>query len=456
MCPESVFGGEWKHIILPVSRRLTHEIALFVNGVFGSNISAAKRGPKVDVRCPVNMYTGLFSCIKDVLEEDQDVLILVDRKNGNRALKSLLNTISREGYTVKVHGLYDVGSESTAGERIRSVECGTYWSAKGLECRTAIVILPGATPQNPTYVAMTRASERLIVVIDPKDPHPLVSNVVYNNRKEYIVRDKRTLTALECGSRETADPFREKRFNTSGRRNLDHLQPSQKECHLMSTSSVHVCHGMKEETAGNHVGSRIVKVVLTFFEQKFSGFVRGMEDILHPTRLDYGAVDAAILSGLMGRWAPRFVSDDNLLAHDLSEMAKDAYSTMERIDSVAIVSLAILSWDSWDFIMRSSLPVSEWSHLCLPSIEFLSSVIPFDDGTLFDIRLISGEYYVRVHATDSTRCYHIVWDATSSDISAATVRAAMHPNRECRMIDLKTRTAHDISAFKDGIHSLIL
>ena len=56
---------------------------------------------------------------------------------------------------VHVHGVDDVDAADV------HVQCATYWSAKGLQASTVVVLLPGAAPRNPTYVALTRASHRL-------------------------------------------------------------------------------------------------------------------------------------------------------------------------------------------------------------------------------------------------------------------------------------------------------
>ncbi|NDC42701.1 MAG: hypothetical protein EBZ77_14335, partial [Chitinophagia bacterium] len=164
------------------------------------------------MRAPKNMWTHLYDTLRDIFESptgttDDDVLLLVDYKNGNTALRKLLNTISRRGLMrIHIHGVDDlrndddddgddddhhpkhITSSTTTPPppkhhphcRKPTLTCGTFWSAKGLECRTCIVLLPEKAARNPTYVALTRASHRLVVVLDPRRPHPDVCAALHS------------------------------------------------------------------------------------------------------------------------------------------------------------------------------------------------------------------------------------------------------------------------------------
>ena len=227
-------------VTLDVSHRLTPHIATFVNSVFGTSISSARTSPsfsshplastssskpfpRVDVRAPSSMWT-LGVLLRDVLEED-DVLVLVREKQGNTPLKKLINGLSRAGrHSIHVHGAVEgivpsgntttnssasapFGNPTNGNTSISSTSapskkltCGTYWSAKGLECRTCIVIVPGRAPRNPTYVALTRACHRLVVVLDPKAPHPEVCAAVHASPGAVEVRDRFTASVVVAGA----------------------------------------------------------------------------------------------------------------------------------------------------------------------------------------------------------------------------------------------------------------
>ena len=79
------------------------------------------------------------------------------------------------------------------------VECGTFWSCKGLERETVVVLLPGRAARNPTYVALTRASKRLVLVLDPRDPHPLVCKTIVHDSRNFTILDRHTRDVVGRG-----------------------------------------------------------------------------------------------------------------------------------------------------------------------------------------------------------------------------------------------------------------
>ena len=145
-------GAEWARAELHESRRLTRPMATFVNAVFGTTIRSARDGPPVEVRAPRSVF-DLYACLSDVIAQEtaeegdkasRGVMILTDRKRGNRPLLALINAASRGGARVAVHGMDDHVQDAR-------VTCGTFWSAKGLESDTAVVLLPAAAARNPTF-----------------------------------------------------------------------------------------------------------------------------------------------------------------------------------------------------------------------------------------------------------------------------------------------------------------
>lgn len=439
--PHTMFGGPlWERITLHKSSRLTKQMALFINSVFGTYIDSTKEGPLIDVRSPRNLYSGLYDTLVDVFEEGQ-VLLLVDRKNGNRPLRNLLNTASRGGHVVNIHGL----DETCCND---GIQCGTFWSAKGLESQTVVVLLPGAAPRNPTYVALTRSCHRLIVVLDPREPHPIVCKTIHQHPSWFTLRDAWTQCVVNTGStRDDAHAFQGRIMyssNESGRlRCLDRFLPRQS----IVDPSVQCAILKQGETTSTPMSTLShVYIMMGLLKAEFlhNRMMRAMMDILHPTRIEFEQVPDAIRAGLMSRTVPRFVTDDALLADDLRQMAIRAYERMSTKDDLAQVALAVLSWDSWDHTMRSLHPVSSWSHKGASAIEFITKTIP--SSATFDVRLRNESSHVRVHATTPQHCFHFVWEATSTDITAAAVRAAMHPQKRCIMAEVGSETLTQITA----------
>jgi hypothetical protein len=451
--PDVTFGGDshctWQRTSMNESRRITRPMSLFVNAVFDTNISSNKEGCEVDVRVPCNMYTHLYDTIKDVLQTDEDVLILVDHKNGNRALRTLLNTVSRSGCEVHVHGV-------SFGEcSANTIKCGTFWSAKGLEASTVIVLLPGQAPFNPTYVAMTRARRRLVIVLDPRNPHSKVSRVVLQNPSFCTARTTHWRRVLEEGARRPdEDSFAKRPRRSASFRCLDRATPKQSVVQNIVGETLDNVFTTDAPESDCESGDVRVMMGLVKAEFEETGVVRAMQDILCPSRLDYDNGTTAIRLGLMSRIVPRFATDDELLASDLRRVALKAYKDLSNINNLANVALATLSWDSWDCIMRSMQPTKRWASSTQKAVDFVVHTVP--SGATYDVRLLTNTCHVRVHAMTSERAYHFVWQVTTSDVGGALVRAACHPGGECVLAQVCSEECFTIRVKKrDHIDALL-
>ena len=470
--PHELLGGKeaWHHVTLDVSYRLTHPIASLVNAVFGTSIVAKKEGPVVEVRTASSAFK-LADVLRDVLgdKDNDDLLLLVDRRRGNRPLQTLLNTLSREGRKVHVHGVD--ADEATREGKLR---CATWWGAKGLECDTAVVLLPSAAPRNPTYVALTRARRRLVLVLDAREPHAAVSAAVAALSSSSLVdmTTPKAAQAVALGqTRDAAASLRPVEWSArqDALRCLDRHAPRPQA--LAAATEKTPCAQAAEEEGEEgdraeavrvtvegreeDVRGAALRVALVAAEARATGRVRAMEDVLHPTRLDADQRDAAVRAGLAARPVGRYASDDSLLAPDLRAAATAAYARLvakggeEDKDDLAEVALATLAWDGFDHVMRQHRPVHAWAaHPTVArATERAMALLPAaEDGARYDVRLVARGAHVRVHATTPRACYHAVWGRTSADVSEAAVRAALHPQRRCVLVDLATGAADVVEA----------
>ena len=462
--PHELLGGDaWHHVTLDVSHRLTKPIASVVNAVFGTSIVAEKDGPVVEVRTAPSAFK-LVDVLRDVLSEEQneDLLLLVDRRRGNRPLQTLLNTLSREGRKVHVHGVD--ADEATREGKLR---CATWWGAKGLECDTAVVLLPSAAPRNPTYVALTRARRRLVLVLDAREPHAAVSAAVASLSSSLVDMTPKAARAVALG--QTLDaPTSLRPVEWSARQDalrcLDRHAPRRQAlaeatektpCAQAAEEEEEDCEAVRVTVDGREEDVRFaaLRVALVAAEVRATGRVRAMEDVLHPTRLDAEQRDAAVRAGLAARPVGRYASDDALLAPDLRAAATAAYARLvedkNKEDDAAEVALATLAWDGFDHVMRQHRPVSAWaSHPTVArATERALALLPTaEDGARYDVRLVARDAHARVHATTPRACYHAVWGRTSADVSEAAVRAALHPQRRCVLVDLATGAADVVEA----------
>jgi hypothetical protein len=317
------------------------------------------------------------------------------------------------------------------------LECGTFWSCKGLEASTVVVLLPGCAPRNPTYVALTRATHRLIVMLDPREPHAAVSRAVAKDPEAYDI-SATAGAALSHGCESEAPAFERRVFAATPLRCLDNFAPRPRVVEKFAALEP-----QGEETAAKEVAPVTVRMGLVAAEYAATGVVRAMEDVLHPTRLEYGNVEDAIRAGLAGRIVPLFVRDDALLAPDLRALATRAYRSMATLRDMATVALAVQAWDAFDHVMRASQPVQAPPD-AEEVVAYVKSVLPIDAA--FDVRLVGADCHVRVQATNRSACYHVVSEATSSDVAAAAVRAALHPRRRCVLVDVATQRVTHVTA----------
>jgi hypothetical protein len=478
--PERTFGRPFAHVTLQCSRRLTAPVVAFVNAAFGTSIVAAPRAadapppPPIEVRAPKTAFQ-MLDVLRDVLVGDAaavgDTLLLVDRRRGNRPLLALLNGLSREGRTrLHVHGVD--GDDAWDGGKLR---CSTWWGAKGLECDTAVVLLPATAPRNPTFVALTRARRRLVVVLDPRAPHAAASRALLQLPPECVdVQGVRAGSALAAGAQRLAADSLAPREDFVPRegamRCADRWAP--RRAAVVAHTAVDVVTPPSADAADSLASSGVpvrmptgapedareaaLRLALVLAEHRATGSVRAMEDVLHPTRLDAEQGDAALRAGFAGRAVPRSVPDAALLAPDLRRAAQAAYCRMhdrgeggdgdggDRHAAAAEVALATLAWDGFDHVMRQLRPVRAWvGHPQVArAVACVDEHLPAHAA--YDLRLIRGDAHVRVHASDARACYHVAWGLAASDDAEAAVRAAMHPAKKCVLVDAATGEVREV------------
>ena len=447
--PERAFGGAWTHEEMPVSYRLTRPMAALVNRIFGTTIEVAPRdepAPPVQVRAPKTAF-ALYRALSDLLTPAAaaDTLLLVDRRAGNRPLRSLLNEVSRAGTPLHLHGVDSDEAPPAPG----ALRCLSYWSAKGLEADTVVVLLPKSAPANPTYVALTRARRRLVVVLDPREPHAAACQAILEEPEHVDVRGAFASQALEAGfDGDAADSLAQRaEMDPSTRRSLDRFVPPRAmlRCVRVEAEGDEVEAPPASLVADGRDLSRVaVAMCLVEAEARArNGRVRAFEDVLSPTRLDAAQLDAARQAGFVGRSVPRFVPDDALLAPDLRRAAEAAYAAgLATPAQCAEVALAVTAWDNYDHVMRQMRPVEDWADDVRLDVarEYALEVLP--TAAEFDTLLMREHRHVRVHASTPERCYHVVWNRTSADEAAAAVRASLHPKRTCALVDLAARSVN--------------
>lgn len=449
LATERLVAGEWHRARLTTSHRITRPMCRLVNAVFDTDIEAVRDGPPVEVVAPRSAF-ALWEALRDVVESEARLLVLTDRKRGNRPLRALLNQASRAGHSIAVHGIDD------AATRAR-VECGTFWSAKGLEAEAVVVLLPAQAARNPCYVALSRATRRLVVVLDAREPHAAFCQAVLAHPDACAVRDDATWRVLSKGAGGDAARSlapREWAPRTRLGRNVDVFHPPREAVLDACRFETLAAHAEEAQDGGEASATVMVRVALVAAEARRSGGrVRAFEDVLHPMRLDGEQAETAVRRGLVSRWVPPNVPDDALLAPDLRRRAERAYARLgvdaTDVAAAADVALAILAWDDFDHLMRAAPRDPLRCTADRATIDWLAAALPGD--VQYDLRLARDGCHGRVHASNGESCYHVVYERTSDDDAEAAIRASLHPQRRCRLVELRCHTIHEVTACTTGL-----
>ena len=444
--PRAVAPGLWTRVVANETRRLTRSMCGLVNGVFGTRIYTDRDGPPVELRCPRSAF-DMHETLRDL---DGPYLLLVDRRRHNAPLRVLLDSLSRAGVTVHVHG---VDSGEALDERVR---CATYWSAKGVQHDTVVVLLPGAAPANPMYVALTRACRRLVLVLDPRDPHaavcayaaahPTLVSVVGPHARDAVARGRHgdvsaSLEARPRGARSVVA--------------LDSTVPRASSVRAACVVTDVVLDNEDDvntlpDATDDDDGALLAQMARTWAEWRAVGRCRAVADAVVPCRMNVEMRDTAVLGGYVGRAVAPYPGQ--ALATDLVDATRSAEATMrvaeDDIDAawtaLARTACAALTWDAFEHLMRQRPVPLNGAHNT--RVDWVRRQIPVDAE--FDTRLIRRRdgvaYHVRVHARTDVRAYHVVWDASSSDVAHAATRACLHPNGVCRVLAMATCTATDV------------
>lgn len=430
-------GVAWKQVVIRKTHRLLDTTTDFVNAVFGTALKSARpsaTGPSVQVRCPRSAF-ALKEALDELMQAHPSLLLLAHRRRGNRPLRDLLNAWSRDGVSIYCPGV-DAPPPSSDAACPPRVRCCSYWGAKGLQHETVVVLVPGRVAFNPLYVALTRASERMVILLEPNDPHAAICAAAHATGTCFS--DAFTARAVAAGR------GKDVALSLSA---PAHATPSP----TADAAAVHVhcladplCPDFACAPAPCTSVAVLTAMALLWTELKHTGRVRGIDAIYGPCRMDRQQFREAVQLGYVGRHVPRMQSDAMILSDDLRAVTTRAYALCRAHaaphaapwDSVYTLAHAVAACDGFDHTMRQCPPFSDDAPAVVGHrAAWLLAQIPAD--AQFDVHVPERDGFpVNVHAWCALRCYHVTWDATSADRSTAAARAHLHPGRECHLISL--------------------
>ena len=463
LSPSKLLAGvkEWRRHSLTISHRLSSNICDVVNHIFETKLQSAREdNAKIDVRVPKSVWKS-FESIEDVLREEKSVLLLTTERR-NRSLCTLLSTVSQAGFNVAVHHFDDDQTDGFDG-----VRAGTYWSAKGVESRCVIAMMDARSARNATYVALTRASRRLVILLDPDAPNAAIASAIEAYPAAFDVRGHSGALRSAALSVATALTPKPRYVPPNGFQHVGRARASR-----AALADAGVRRTPVEVAAAALPGSEqqapeddkcetlkgsLMRAALFLAEFKSTGSVRWLRDILDPVVMPKHSVDEAIRLGFARRTVAPRTPLEKLLAPDLLAVVRGIENEALRssqltLESALLLALASFAFNGFDHSMRMHLDAVD--ALAAEYGEDVDWVV----GELlkkaygYDVPLVNGEQWLRVDAKNDDECALIVWaETTNSDQANAAIRASLHPRRACRVFSLRERRVELVTVERELI-----
>lgn len=438
----------WSHKTCNVTHRLPNSVTTFVNTIFGTSIVSNKEThEKINIISPNpwKMGDALFPYLRGDINS---ILLLTSTKNGNRPLKALLNFFSNKGVAIHMGTNSEKSDERIKNEKLNVV---TFHSSKGMEAENVIVLVSEEEKENPLYVALTRTVKSLTIVIDPKKPNFEVSRACKLLPNLINISSETFKIVSECSMKEKAEKTGKR--GVAPQRSLQRARPrislyshfttskeQSKREEVNKTFTVETIKNRYEDTSKVYA-----QAIVLYIEYVRTNKIKYMEDLLHPTRVEYEQQAKVIELGMNNRFVFPNIPSSALLPEDLYAKAEMAYFSSKTAVDFCTMALATLSWDDFHYVMRQLLPVESWvdqpffQKMCEIALE----IIPDDEKSVYDVRLKhknseSQVLHLRAHIYNKNYVVHLIWSSETSqaDRGDAALRAAMHPKRVCKLINI--------------------
>lgn len=452
---------KWKWMQFARTWRLTPPVAELVHDIFRvpdltSALADDGSHPPIEVRTPRSRY-DLVPALRDLFEDEPSVLVLANVRKNNHALRLLSNHCARGGRKVHVHS-FDPPSSLQPG-----VTIGSFWTCKGLQAPCVVVLAPDRCAPNPLYVALTRSSRRLIVVLDSKEPHAALGEALL------------TLESRRPGFVQVVGNDARRALVNSTRIGGDAVAQSLRKSDRPRVPSRDVCEGAgvarswKAAVAWQDVSTpaasdapiedpvlqrAVFKTALVHAEAMLTRTVGHYEDVVCPLRRPKAQEHECAKQGIRARLVSGWSSDADLLADDLRARADESYARLKSApeDGVAtgcggtpsdsaVVALACDAFGGYDHLMRRMLPVlPAFSPHAGGLADWIVSQLP--PRVEFDVVLADQERYGRVFATCDEGIIYACWETGPNEEREATALATLHLRQRCCLfLELATRCA---------------
>lgn len=442
----------WERHELTLSHRLSQNVCLAVNHIFGTSLVSARDDvQKIDVRIPSSIWSA-YESLKDILQKEESVLLLTTERR-SRSLCTLLSASSRDGHEVVVHHFDEDKSDGFKG-----IRAGTYWSAKGVEAQCVIVMTDARCARNATYVALTRASRRLVVVLDPDSPNAALASAIEALPQSFDVQG-RASALLNAKFTVATSLTSRPRVAYSGLKNATRARLSRAAMHKLGVTRDGGVEGVPRSAAGRAdeqsraptVKNAVLRAMLLLQEHKTTGAVRWLRDIIDPVKMEWSDLDECIKLGFARRTVAPRTPLDKLLAPDLLELVLGvearlmAAGRLTRADAV-VLALASFAFNGFDHAMRRYVDqVEDAVREHALDFDWVEGVLDARAFSAYDVPLVKQEAWARVDGTGEGACLMLVWELTKAEEAAAAVRASLHPRNKCCVVAVDARAVHGVS-----------
>lgn len=495
-------GREWEAVHLNRTYRCDPCIADFVAAAFDVPFCSAL-SHATDARLEVhtvNMWRNPSVIVMQTIREHQQhgtldrCAILVPYKQNNRPLRATVNTLSRHGVPIYIHGV------DAQDMRVRNNKLlvSTWHAAKGTEFDTVVVF--GASERtvrsmpNAAFVGFTRAQQRLVVINDAMDPSTAVlrGSRSMENTPSFLHDDatRRLLLGFADDVDEMSDDDEMKTVEAEPRAKtsvfaLDDWTPIGSGRWFMNAFTVEEDEfsGEDEEENGEErediveaddgahedIQELYRLACLMSEEKRQCGSVARWNDILNTNRADMRERGDAIRAGGQRRFVEPNVPNNILLDHSTRKSfeATLARTTLHAQDW-CFIALVCRAWGSFHnqlhqlsrVDMKRCMNAEKLKRGC----QVIAAALESDPSELckFDFRLRATVheqtlFHIRTDATTSRCAYLFVWKPalTRQDDLRSALMAALHPESMCECHNLRTGAKRTIKIETDSKRELL-
>ena len=442
---------------LTQSHRLSGAMCDMVNDIFETSLVSAKgedAGP-IDVRIPTTIW-DCFRSVEDLFGKEKSLLLLTTERSP-RPVCTFVSEASRKGFEVAVHHF-----DKDEGDGFEGLRAGTYWSAKGVEAECVVVLLSERSARNATYVALTRASRRLVLVLDPEAPNAAVVAAILKRPRNFRVSGPLHVLERAKGADVQAALTPKPRFKSFGPQDAARLRVTREGARaagVRSTTVVAPVVPRVDEEGGAFDAASISDALLRgiFFmaEHRDTKAVRWIGDLLNPVRMERSLSDQALLLGFARRPIGVRMPLSKLLAPDLADVVRAIQARMLQTGTLSfadayILALATFSFNAFDHTMRRySGASSEVEELYRDDVAWALTALP--SALEYDTILVKDSFWIRCAAKNDDFCVIIATTMDRVTETTAALHASMHPKRTCRVLELCARAIRDVQVENDSL-----